>query len=106
MPTEVDPIADKWYRRLDDSTEFKIVSIDEDEATLEIQHIDGETEMVDLDTWYEWDLKSIAMPEGWVGSSNDDLAYKDDDMEDEEWTESLEELRAKEDEDDWREEEE
>jgi hypothetical protein len=79
--------------------------MDEDEATFEMQYIDGEVDVVDLDTWYEWDVKSIAAPEGWAGSSDDDLAENDIDMDDEEWTESLEDLRSKEIEDDWREEE-
>lgn len=106
MPIEADPILDRWYRRLDDGTEFKVVSLDEDEATFEIQHVDGDMETVDLDTWYEWDAKSIAAPEGWTGSSDDDLLVADAGLDDEEWTESLEDLRSKEIEDDWREEEE
>lgn len=105
MPTEADPIIDKWYRRLDDGTEFKVTSMDEDEATFEMQYIDGEVDVVDLDIWYEWDVKSIAAPEGWAGSSDNDLAENDIHMDDEGWTESLEDLRSKEIEDDWREEE-
>lgn len=79
--------------------------MDEDEATFEMQYIDGEVDVVDLDTWYEWDVKSIVAPEGWAGSSDEDLAESDIDLDDEEWTESLEDLRSKEIEDDWREEE-
>ena len=106
MPTDADPIVDKWYKRLDDGTEFKVMSLDEDEATFEIQHIDGDVDVVDLDTWYEWDIKSIAAPDGWTGSPDDSLADADADPDDEEWTESLEDLRSKEIEEDWREEEE
>jgi len=106
MPTDADPIVDKWYKRLDDGTEFKVMSLDEDEATFEIQHIDGDVDVVDLDTWYEWDIKSIAAPDGWTGSPDDNLADADADLDNEEWTESLEDLRSKEIEEDWREEEE
>ena len=105
MPTEADPIVGKWYSRLDDGTEFKVMSLDEDEATFEVQYIDGDVDVVDLDTWYEWDVKSIAAPDGWTDSSDDELAGSDADLDDEEWTESLEELRSKEIENDWRDEE-
>lgn len=106
MPTETDPVIDKWYRRLDDGTEFKVTSLDEDEATFEVQYIDGDVDVMDLDTWYEWDMKPIAAPDGWTGSSDDELEHSDADLDDEEWTESLEDLRSKEIEDDWRDEEE
>ena len=105
MPIEADPIVNKWYRRFDDDAEFKVMSLDEDEAMFEIQYIDGDVEVLDLDLWYEWDVKAITAPEGWAGSSDDDLGSGAD-PDDEEWTESLEDLKSKEIEDDLREEEE
>ena len=85
---EYEPAAGRWYRDLEEGESFLVLSIDEDAEIIEIQHVDGDLEELDLDTWAEMDLEPTEQPEGWTGS-----AAEDDLDEDEEWDED--------DEDDW-----
>jgi hypothetical protein len=61
------PRIGDWYQSIN-GDKFEIVALDEDEATLEIQHFDGAVEEVDFDTWEEMELISIEPPEDWSGS--------------------------------------
>jgi hypothetical protein len=85
---EYEPVAGNWYRDLDEEESFLVLSVDEDAEMIEIQHVDGDVEEIDLDTWAELDLDPTDEPEGWSGSDGDD--------DDEDWEEDEEE-----DEDDW-----
>ena len=87
MGREYEPVVGNWYRDLDEEESFLVLSVDEDSELVEIQHVDGDVEEIDLDTWAEMDLDQAEEPEGWSGSEGDD----DDDWEDEE----------DEDDDDW-----
>ena len=89
MGREYEPVVGNWYRDLDEEESFLVLSVDEDAETIEIQHVDGDVEEIDLDTWAELDLDPTDEPEGWSGSEGDE----DDD---DDWEEDEEE-----DEDDW-----
>jgi len=89
---EYEPVAGKWYRDLEEDETFQVLSVDPDQELIEIQHLDGDIEEVDLDTWAEMDVEPGDEPEGWSGSG-------DDEDEDEDWDED-------EDEDDWDEDDE
>jgi hypothetical protein len=83
---EYDPVAGKWYRDLEEDETFQVLSVDEDEELVEIQHLDGDVEEIDLDAWHEMDVEPSEEPEGWSGSGDDE----DDDFEedeDEDWDE-------------------
>ncbi len=80
MGREYEPVVGNWYRDLDEEESFLVLSVDEDSELVEIQHVDGDVEEIDLDTWAEMDLDQAEEPEGWSGSEGDD----DDDWEDEE----------------------
>ena len=80
MGREYEPVVGNWYRDLDEEESFLVLSVDEDSEVVEIQHVDGDVEEIDLDTWAEMDLDQAEEPEGWSGSEGDD----DDDWEDEE----------------------
>ncbi len=88
MGREYEPAVGKWFRDLDEDESFLVLSVDEDDEMVEIQHVDGEVEEIELDTWNELDLEPTEQPEGWTGSVDDD---DDDDWEDDE----------DEDDDDW-----
>ena len=88
MGREYEPVVGNWYRDLDEEESFVVLSVDEDAEMIEIQHVDGDVEEIDLDTWAELDLDPTGEPEGWSGSEGDD--------DDEDWEEDEEE-----DEDDW-----
>ena len=67
MATNLQPRIGDWYKNINGDN-FEIVAIDEDEATLEIQHFDGAVEEIDLDSWYEMEIEPIEAPEDWSGS--------------------------------------
>lgn len=62
-----EPRIGDWYQAVN-GDKFEIVALDEDEATLEIQHYDGAVEEIDFDTWDEMEIVSIEPPEDWSGS--------------------------------------
>lgn len=95
MGREYDPVAGKWYRDLEEDETFQVLSVDEDEELVEIQHLDGDVEEIDLDTWHELDVEPTEEPEGWSGSGDDDDEELDEDEdEDDDWDEDDED-------DDW-----
>jgi hypothetical protein len=55
--------------------------VDEDREIVEIQHLDGDVEELDVDGWAELDLELTEEPEGWSGSK----AEKDAEEDDEDW---------------------
>jgi hypothetical protein len=65
------PIVGDWYRRRSGET-FEVVAVDEDDATIEVQHFDGTVEEFDFDSWEEqWEdalLEAAEPPEDWTGS--------------------------------------
>jgi len=96
---EYEPVAGKWYRDLEEEESFLVLSVDEDQALVEIQHLDGDIEEMDLDTWAEMDVEPTEEPEGWSGST--DEGEEDDD---EEWDDDEDE--DDDDDDDWDDDEE
>ncbi len=89
MGREYEPVVGSWYRDLDEEESFLVLSVDEDAELIEIQHVDGDVEEIDLDTWAELDLDPAAAPEGWTGSEgdedDDDDWDEDEDDEDDDW---------------------
>jgi hypothetical protein len=61
------PRIGDWYQAIN-GDRFEIVALDEEEATLEIQHYDGAVEELDFDSWNEMEISSIEPPEDWSGS--------------------------------------
>ena len=96
MGREYEPVAGKWYRDLEEDESFQVLSVDEDEELVEVQHLDGDIEEIDLDTWAEMDLEPTEEPEGWSGSGDED-EDEEFDEDDEDWDE---------DDDDWDDDEE
>ena len=48
----VAPEIGSWYRRLNGNL-FEVVAIDEEDATIELQHFDGTIEEVEVGGWLE-----------------------------------------------------
>lgn len=65
------PKVDNWYEDAEDGRSFRIVAIDEDDGTIEVQYFDGDVEEFDTDTWYQMDLTQRAEPEDWSGPFDD-----------------------------------
>lgn len=98
MGREYDPVAGQWYRDLEADETFQVLSVDEDEELIEIQHLDGDVEEIDVDAWTEMDVELTEEPEGWSGSGDDDEDEEEldeDEDEDDDWDED------EDDEDDW-----
>lgn len=66
MPTEP-PKVGEWYKDLN-GDRFEVVAIDEDDATVDVQYFDGTVEELDIDTWDELGVESVAPPEDYSGS--------------------------------------
>jgi hypothetical protein len=81
---DYDPVQGQWYEDLDENEIFKVLALDPDAETVQIQYEDGDIEVIDLDTWHELDLEKATQPEGW---SDDVAAEGDDDEDDEDWDE-------------------
>ena len=67
-----------WYQ-LPDLQIFKIIAMDNDDETIEIQYFDGAIEEWESDNWYRTDIEAIEEPEDWSGPydeiDNEDLGY-------------------------------
>jgi len=61
------PVIGHWYRRTNGNL-LKIVAVDEEDATIEIQFFDGTIDEIDLDTWHGILLERVGAPEDWSGS--------------------------------------
>ncbi len=95
MGREYEPTVGQWYEDLENEETFQVLKVDEDREIIEIQHLDGDTEDMDVDDWAELDLELTDEPEGWSGS----VGEEDDDDEDD-WEEDEEEDDEDDDDDD------
>lgn len=58
MPTDTEPIEGNWYEAIEDGARFFVVTVDEEEGIVELQHDDGapgccQTESPEDDVWGE-----------------------------------------------------
>src|SRR5580698_3918961 len=81
---EYEPTVGQWYEDLENDETFQVLRVDEDREIVEIQHLDGDIEELDVDGWAELDLERTEEPEGWSGSKAEKDAEEDED-EDEDW---------------------
>jgi len=61
------PIVGDWYQQPGGYL-FEVVALDEQDATVEIQHFDGTVEEIDLEAWHESLFENAEAPEDWSGS--------------------------------------
>ena len=61
------PVVGHWYRRTNGNL-LKIVAVDEEDATIEVQFFDGTIDEIDVDNWNSLLLERIEAPEDWSGS--------------------------------------
>ncbi len=69
-----------WYHETSQHLVFEVVAIDEDAGTIELQHLDGEIDEFDAETWEELELAEIEPPEDWRNGyelSDEDRADSD-----------------------------
>lgn len=56
MATEVEPIPGNWYINRASGARFWVMSIDEDERTVQIQHENADLDEYPLDAWYRMSI--------------------------------------------------
>ncbi|GAB4353558.1 MAG: hypothetical protein Kow0073_09830 [Immundisolibacter sp.] len=95
MDREMEPIVGNWYQHVDKGLDFEVVAVDEDNASVEVQFVDGTLDEIALDDWYELDLEPAEPPEDWTGPlddvETDDADYTETDVEADDWDEPLRE---------------
>jgi hypothetical protein len=74
MSYDLDPVPGNWYQHIDKGLDFEVIAVDEDNATIELQYIDGTLDEISLDEWYEMDLDPAEPPEDWSGPIDDEDA--------------------------------
>lgn len=97
MSKDFDPIVGNWYRHLDKGQMFRVIAVDDGDATIELQHFDGDIEEVTTVGWRAMDLEVSEAPEDWTGPMDDiepdDLGYSSETvMSDEDWRTPLQEV--------------
>ena len=83
MPIEEEPVVGAVYEDEEGRT-FEVVSFDEDDGTIKVRHEDESTKELDIDDWYEMEIKCIEMPEDENADEDDDLEEDDLDEDDDE----------------------
>ena len=86
------PFIGSWYKD-DTGAVFEVVTLDDDDRTVGIQHFDGTVEELDLDTWWDMPLEVIEPPEDWSGSldmEREDYGVDLGEIPAEEWGTALE----------------
>lgn len=59
------PKLGRWYQDCENGQLFEIVSLDMEDANVQVQYLDGELADFDLDVWAELHLRAAAAPEDW-----------------------------------------
>lgn len=80
MKLHLRPEIGSWYRSMADPM-FKVIALDEDDDSIEIQYFDGDIQELDLDSWQRMEIEAVEEPEDWSGPfddlEQDDLGYDD-----------------------------
>lgn len=97
MTTDTDPIVDNWYIHAGKGQKFMVVDVDPQADLIEIQHFDGDLEAMSFDEWQELDIELSEPPENWSGAievgESDDYGTEITDTSSEDWDEPLNEIR-------------
>ena len=62
-----DPSIGGWYKKLTGNL-VKVVALDLEDSTVEVQHFDGTVEELELEQWRGVVMSEIDQPEDWHGS--------------------------------------
>lgn len=71
MTTITDPVIDQWYKDVENNMTFKVVAIEESDASIEVQYLNGDIGEYDLDSWYNSTFDFIEDPEDWSAPFDD-----------------------------------
>lgn len=62
------PRVGEWYLDLATEEEFRVIAVDDDERSVEVQYLDGDLTALDFDDWKGRDLEHTEEPEDWTGA--------------------------------------
>lgn len=83
MATITDPVIESWYKDIENNLTFKVVAIEGDNESMNVQYLNGEIGEYDKDSWYNSTFDYIEAPEDWSAPygnlETDDLGYSDPD---------------------------
>ena len=65
------PIPGQWYLDRQNEDSFQVVSVDEDDRSIDIQYTDGSVDEISRDEWAMLELDDCEQPEDWVGPFDD-----------------------------------
>lgn len=90
----IKPIIGTWYQDQGSGQKFEVVAMDGD--SIELQHIDGEIEELDLDSWLERPIGRIAPPEDWTApyELEGDDQFGSENNSSYNWTDPLDNIEA------------
>lgn len=79
-----EPILENWYKDASTGRTFRIVAIDEETDSIEVQYFNGDIGEYDFASWLESGFLPIEAPEDWTAPfdavETDDLGYTDTDI--------------------------
>ena len=83
MATITDPVIGRWYKDFENNLTFKVVAIEGNDESIEVQYANGDLGEYDNEAWYNSTFDYIEDPEDWAAPfddvENDDLGYSDPD---------------------------
>jgi hypothetical protein len=71
MKDRIAAIPGQWYLDRGSEDMFQVVSVDQDDGSIELQHTDGSLEETSVDDWVARSLEGCEQPEDWIGSFDD-----------------------------------
>lgn len=82
--SNVSPILQEWYQDLASGRTFRIVALDEENDSIEVQYYNGDIGEFDFASWEDSVFSPIEAPEDWSAPYDDlevdDLGYSDPDL--------------------------
>lgn len=76
-------LLDTWYQDAQSGKSFRVVAIDEEADSIEVQYYNGDLGEFDFNSWNDSDFAAIEPPEDWSAPfddlESDDLGYSDPD---------------------------
>ena len=79
---DYEPVPGQWYENIEEEESFRVLTVDEDSETVEIEYLDGDIEEIDLEAWHEMDLDRTEEPEGWSETDEDEEEEEEDEGDD------------------------
>ena len=84
MTTIADPVIGRWYKDFENNLTFKVVAIEGNDESIEVQYANGDLGEYDNEAWYGGStFEYIEDPEDWSAPfediETDDLGYTDPD---------------------------